>query len=81
MKQLVLTFCFVGTAVLDNPKLLVKSLEVCLCCQVAIAIDQYGGEHEVGLFYPRCPRCSRFIETDRYTFVGQHCLNCWVEMN
>jgi hypothetical protein len=81
MKPLALISYFVGTVVLASEKLVVKSIEVCLCCQVSVAIDQYGEEHEVGLFNPRCPRCYRFIEPSSYKYIGQHCLNCWDEMN
>jgi hypothetical protein len=60
-------------------RLSVEQIDVCLCCQIVLAIDQNGVEHEVGLFQPRCVKCYRFIEIDKYKYINQGCLNCQVE--
>lgn len=56
----------------------VLSVDVCECCQIAIAIDEHGTEHEVGLFNPRCPRCYIFLDPLNYNYVNQECSRCEV---
>ena len=60
-------------------RLSVEQIDVCLCCQYVIAVDQYGDEHEVGLFQPRCVKCLTSIEIDKYKYINQGCLNCQLE--
>ena len=80
MNPLALISCFAGTVVSARlGRLAVEQIDVCLCCQIAIATDIYGVEHEVGLFQPRCVKCYKFIEIANYKYVNQGCLNCQVE--